>query len=112
VDVLTVMRVSLVFYLLVLVVVVVASVLLWYAADGFGSLTSIEKSIRTLFDLKTFTLHPETVALYMSAAGAVLALAGTLANTLAAVTYNLICDVVGGVRIEVESPVGPGTSEG
>ncbi len=108
VDVLTVVRVSLVFYLLVLVVVVVASVLLWYAADAFGSITSIEKSIRTLFDLKTFTLHPATVAVYTAAAGVVLALAGTLINVLAALTYNLICDVVGGVRIEVESPAGPG----
>ena len=111
VDVLTVVRVSLVFYFLVAVVVVVASVLLWYAADAFGSITSIEKSIRTLFDLKTFTLHPETVAIYTSAAGLVLALAGTLANVLAALTYNLICDVVGGVRIEVESPLGTGSVE-
>jgi hypothetical protein len=108
VDVWTVFRVSLVFYLLVLVVVVVASVLLWYAADDFGNLASIEKSIRTLFDLKTFTLHPATVAAYMSGGGLVLTIAGTLANVLAAITYNLICDVVGGVRIDLEYPSGPG----
>jgi transmembrane protein DUF3566 len=112
VDVWTVFRVSLIFYLLVLVVIVVASVLLWYAADDFGSLASLEKSIRTLFDLKTFTLHPGTVAAYVSVAGIVLTVAGTLANVLAAVTYNLICDVVGGVRIEVESPSGPDSQRG
>jgi hypothetical protein len=103
VDVWTVARVSIVFYLLVAIAVVVASVLLWYAANAYGSLTSIEKSIRTLFDLKTFTLHVGRVAEYTAAGGLVLCLVGTLFNILAALTYNLICDIVGGFRIEVES---------
>ncbi len=103
IDVLTVARVSLVFYFLVAIAVVVASVLLWYAANAYGNLTSIEKSVRTLFDLKTFTLHVDRVAEYTAAGGLVLALVGTLVNILAALTYNLICDIVGGVRIEVES---------
>jgi hypothetical protein len=103
IDVWTVARVSLVFYLLVAIAVVVASVLLWYAANAYGSLTSIEKSVRTLFDLKTFTLHADRVAEYTAAGGLVLALVGTLVNILAALTYNLICDIVGGFRIEVES---------
>jgi Transmembrane domain of unknown function (DUF3566) len=103
VDVSTVARVSLVFYFLVAIAVVVASVLLWYAANAFGSLTSIEKSVRTLFDLRTFTLHVGRVAEYTAAGGLVLALVGTLFNVLAALTYNLICDIVGGFRIEVES---------
>ncbi len=103
IDVLTVARVSLVFYFLVAIAVVVASVLLWYAANAYGSLTSIEKSVRTLFDLKTFTLHADRVAEYTAAGGLVLAMVGTLVNILAALTYNLICDIVGGVRIEVES---------
>jgi Transmembrane domain of unknown function (DUF3566) len=103
IDVWTVARVSLVFYLLVAIAVVVASVLLWYAANAYGSLNSIEKSVRTLFDLKTFTLHVDRVAEYTAAGGLVLALVGTLVNILAALTYNLICDIVGGFRIEVES---------
>jgi Transmembrane domain of unknown function (DUF3566) len=103
IDVWTVARVSLVFYFLVAVAVVVASVLLWYAANAYGSLTSIEKSVRTLFDLKTFTLHAGRVAEYTAGGGLVLTLVGTLVNVLAALTYNLICDIVGGFRIEVES---------
>jgi hypothetical protein len=103
IDVWTVARVSLVFYFLVAVAVVVASVLLWYAANAYGSLTSIEKSVRTLFDLKTFTLHAGRVAEYTAGGGLVLAVVGTLVNVLAALTYNLICDIVGGFRIEVES---------
>jgi hypothetical protein len=102
-DVLTVLRVSVIFYLIFLAIVVVASVLLVDAANAFGTLPSLEKSIRTLFDLKTFTIHPSVVAAYTSAGGAMLAVAGVLANVLAALIYNLIADVVGGIRVEVDS---------
>lgn len=102
VDVLSVAKVSLVFYLIILAVVVIASIMLWYAADAFGTLHSIEKSVRTLFDLRSFTLHVAAVALYTCAGGGVLAVAGTLANVLAAVVYNLISDLVGGVKVDVE----------
>jgi Transmembrane domain of unknown function (DUF3566) len=100
-NVWTVAKVSVVFYLLLLAVVVVASVMLWYVANALGAIQSIEKSVRTLFDLSKFTLHPGAVALYTSLGGAVLALVGTLANILVAVTYNLISDVVGGIRFKI-----------
>jgi hypothetical protein len=102
-DILTVIRVSVIFWLVVLVAFIVASVLLWTAADAFGSLPSIEKSVRTLFSLKSFTLHPGPVAAYTAAGGSVIAVAGTLATIVCAVIYNLIADVVGGVRVELES---------
>lgn len=103
VDVKSVAKVSLVFFLLVLVVIVVASVLLWFAADAFGTLPSIEKSVRTLFSLKSFKLHPGAVAMYTSAAGVVIAIAGTLASILLALIYNLIADAVGGLRVDLDS---------
>jgi len=101
-DVAAVAKVSVLFYLVVLLIAVVASVLLWYAADAFGTLTSFEKSIRTLFSLKSFSVHPGTVAMYTAAGGFVLAIAGTLANILLAFVYNLISDVVGGVKVEID----------
>ena len=67
-NVWTVAKVSLAFYLMLLVAVVIASVLLWYIADAFGSIDSIEKSVKTLFDLKSFTIHPESVAIYTRSA--------------------------------------------
>jgi hypothetical protein len=97
----SVTKVSLVFYLMVLVAVVVASVMLWYVANAFGSITSIEKSVKTLFDLSKFTLHPKSVAEYTAIGGGVVALAGTITNILAALMYNLISDLVGGLRFDV-----------
>jgi Transmembrane domain of unknown function (DUF3566) len=104
IDIWTVVRVSVVFFLIAAIIIVGASMLLWYAADAFGTLPSIEKSIRTLFGLKSFKIHAGAVAEYMMLAGLVLVVAGAIASVLAALVYNLISDVVGGVRIELEAP--------
>jgi uncharacterized protein involved in cysteine biosynthesis len=93
-------RISLAFYLIVLVVLVVASFLLWVVADAFGAVDSIQRTVKSLFDVKTYVLHPFTIALYTSALGAVLAVAGTVANVLAATIYNLISEAVGGIRFQ------------
>ena len=101
-NVLSVLRVSIIFWMVMLTAVVVASVLLWIFADAFGSLPSIEKSIRTLFSLKSFQLHPGQVAFYTFLGGLVVSVAGVFANVLFALIYNLIADVVGGVRVDLE----------
>lgn len=106
VHVWTVLRVSVIFWLVMLTAVVVASVLLWIFADAFGSLPSIEKSIRTLFSLKSFKLHPGQVAFYTFLGGLVVSIIGTCATVLFAVIYNLIADVVGGVRVELDHTSG------
>jgi hypothetical protein len=97
--------VSFIFYLLFFGAVVVASVMLWYVANAVGAIQSIEKSVKTLFDLKEFTLHPSQVAAWTSAGGGVLAIVGTLGNILAALMYNLISDLVGGIRFQVVDDV-------
>lgn len=103
----TVAKVSVVFYLLILAAVVVASVMMWYIANWFGAIQSIEKSVRTLFDLSKFTLHPSEVATYTSIGGAVIAVGGTFANILIACMYNLISDIVGGIRFSIVEETTP-----
>ncbi len=102
-DLLTVIRVSLMFWLVMLAAVVVAAILLYEAANVFGSLPSIEKSIRTLFSLKSFRLHPTVIAEYTGLVGGVIALVGMVGSVVFALIYNLIADVVGGVRVELET---------
>ncbi|HET9732455.1 MAG TPA: DUF3566 domain-containing protein [Acidimicrobiales bacterium] len=102
-DVFSVLKVALVWWLVVLVTLVIASMMLWVFADAFGTLPSLEKSVRTLFSLKAFKLRPGSVALYTAAAGVVVAIAGMLATLVGAVIYNLIADLTGGVRVELES---------
>lgn len=103
VHIASVVKVSLVAWLVVMAALVIASVMLWLFADAFGSLPSIEKSVRTLFSLKSFRLRPGAVALYTALGGAVIAIAGMLATVIGALIYNLIADVTGGVTVELDS---------
>jgi hypothetical protein len=89
------------FYLCVLLVVLIAGVVLWNIAAALGAITSVEKFIRSLFDLTSFKLHPGVILESSVAGGIVLVLLGTGANVLAALIYNLIADVIGGVQVIV-----------
>jgi hypothetical protein len=100
-NVWTVIKVSVAFYVLLLAAFVIASVILYYIANTFGAVDSIEKSARTLFSLKSVSIHPGIVAEYTALGGAVLCVVGTFVNVLAALMYNLISDLVGGIRFTV-----------
>lgn len=99
----SVLRVSFLFYFLGMVVTLLAGVALWNVASALGTITSIDKSMKTLFDLKTFTLRPAPVLAYSVAAGVVLVVVGTLVNVMIAVVFNLISDVTGGLAVRIVS---------
>jgi hypothetical protein len=101
VDVWTVLKVSFLFYLCVFLVLMVAGVILWNVAQAFNVIHSVEKFIRSIFDLQKFTFRPSVVLQSSALGGAIIVLLGTGANVLAALLYNLISDVVGGVQFIV-----------
>ena len=98
-DVASVFKVSFFFYFCVWVVLVVAGVVIWNVAATFGLITSLDKLVRSLFALTSFKLHPLTALEWGGAAVALLCLLGVFVNVLAAVLYNLISDLVGGVQV-------------
>lgn len=99
VSVWSVLKVSLIFYLLVLAVLVIAGVALWNVASDFGVINSLDKLVRSLFALSSFTLHPLAALAWGTAVGGGLCLLGVLVNVVVALLYNLISDMVGGVRV-------------
>ena len=101
VDTWTVLRFSLLFYVSMLVVVVVAGVLLWAAAATVGVVGNVEKFIKELFALESFHLSPVKILEGTVIGGMVLVLLGTGANVVMALIYNLTSDVVGGVEVTV-----------
>ena len=107
IDVWTVFKMSILFYLCVFLVFLIAGVLLWNIAEAFNVITSVEKFIRSLFDLQQFTFRPSVVLESSVLAGGALVLLGTGANVLAALIYNLISDVVGGVQFVVLEEIPP-----
>jgi hypothetical protein len=101
VDAWSVFKVSLVFYALVYVVVLVAGVLLWNLAISTGTVANIEGLVKELFGLDKFTIDGAQLYRASWALGAFLAIGGTGLNVVAAVLFNLITDLVGGVRLTV-----------
>ena len=101
IDTWTVFKVSFIFYALLLAIVLVAGVATWSVAQHLGFIGDIQKSVRSLADDKTFVFHGDVALRYAAAGGGVLALLGTLFNTVAAMLYNLISDVVGGLQVIV-----------
>ncbi len=101
VGLLSVVKMSLAFYLCVFVVVMVAGAVLWNVAEAAGLIRKLDKLVRSLFALSNFQLHPLTALGWGGAAVGALCLLGVLANVLTAVFYNLLADLVGGLQVTV-----------
>lgn len=101
VDAWTVLKVSVLFYGSLLVVWLVAGVVLWMAATVTGVMDNIDTFIAKLFALQSFHFSVAQVLRGSVLGGIVLVALGTGINVVAAVLYNLIADVVGGVEITV-----------
>lgn len=98
VDPWAVLKLSLLFYLSTCVVLLVAGVLLWSAASSAGVIDNVENFITELgFD--DFRFLPGQILRAAGLGGLVLVVAGSCSNVLMTVLYNLIADVVGGVKL-------------
>lgn len=106
VGVLSVLKMSLAFYVCVFVVVMVAGAVLWNIAEAAGLISKLDKLVRSVFALSNFELHPLGALAWGGAVVGSLCLLGVLVNVMVAVIYNLLADLAGGVRvtIEVEEP--------
>lgn len=113
IDPLSVLKLSLAFNLCVLGMFLVASVLLWSAAIGSGSTDNIESFIVDI-GFEDFRLVGEDLFRGFVVFGGALVITFTVMAVLLALLFNLISDVLGGIRytvIEPTEPVGDG-SEG
>lgn len=106
VDAWSVLKVSVVFYVSVYCMLLVAAVLLWMAATATGLRGNIEKVVADLIASGKFHFVGSELLRAGVIGGAVLVVAGTTANVMLAVLYNLITDLVGGVSILVEASPG------
>lgn len=95
------MRFSLLFYLCMLVVWMVAGFFLWAAASTTGLIDNVERFFKELFALESFAVNGGLIFRSTLISGLVLVLLGTGANVLMAVLYNLTSDVVGGIEVTV-----------
>lgn len=100
----SVLKLSLVFYLCVSLVLLVAGIVLWLGASAAGVVENIESFFQDAgFDGFEFAAAQLLRAFAIIAV--ILVVAGTVANLLLAALFNLMSDVVGGVRITLAEDV-------
>jgi hypothetical protein len=97
-NAISVLKVSLLFYLSMFLILLVAAVLLWGAATTIGVVGNIESFMDSI-GFEDFTFEPPVLLRGAALGGAVLVLTGTLGNVIMALLYNLISEVVGGVKV-------------
>jgi hypothetical protein len=95
-----VLRFSLIFYLCMFLILLVAGIVLWIVATITGVRGNVENFISDLIASK---FHFLGLQLLRAAAigGLLLVIIGSGFNMLMALLYNLISDVVGGIEIAV-----------
>jgi hypothetical protein len=102
VNVRSVVRVSVVLYMCLLFTLVVAWVILWIVAGVLGVTGNVEDFVAKLFALDSFHFSFIAQSIAIVLGGSVLIGLGSGANALGAIFYNLIVEVVGGVRLDID----------
>tara|TARA_B100000700_G_scaffold118687_1_gene133461 strand:- start:972 stop:1763 length:792 start_codon:yes stop_codon:yes gene_type:complete len=104
----SVLKVSLVFYLCVWGLMVIATRMLWSAADEAGTIEKVESFIEELFALETFEFDTSQIFRIFVLGGLVLVVGGIGVTVILVILFNLISDLTGGVRftmVEEETAV-------
>lgn len=100
VDPWSVAKVGLAFHLVTYVVVLVALVLLWNVADATGTLGNVERFMES-FGWETFSFDGGRMFANAWVLGLLLVVLLTGLWVIGAVVFNLISELVGGVRVSV-----------
>ena len=101
VDLWSVLKMSVCFYLCGMVVTMVALVALWLIADAVGVIHSVEKFFGDLLQTKNFSFLSADILRGTLLVGAVLVVLQIVITVIAASFYNLFAEIFGGVEITI-----------
>ncbi len=101
IDPWSVLTFSVLFHLAFFAAMLLASVLVWNAALASGTLENIENFITELGDYETFEINGDVVFRSAVIIAGMLTLASSVMVVLLTVVFNLISDLIGGIRITV-----------
>jgi len=97
----SVLKISFVFYLCLWIIMVLAGVMLWSVAVSSGTVELVESFVADLFALDEFLFDAGVIFRAYALGALVLVIAGTAFNVLLCVLFNLISDLMGGIRLTV-----------
>ena len=104
IDPWSVLRVSALFHLVLYLILLITGVLLWNVANTTGTVDNVERFMES-FGWETFEFDGGEIFSQAWVLGLFLVVGLTGLAVLVAVTFNLIADVVGGVRVTVVEDV-------
>jgi hypothetical protein len=99
VELWSVLKLSLILYLCLWAVLLVAALILWNAVDSTGLIDRIEAVVTQIFGLESFAFDPGEIFRVYALGSLVMAILATVFNVMAAVLFNLISELVGGLRL-------------
>jgi hypothetical protein len=95
----SVVKVSFLFYLCVMLVIVGAMMILYAILGAIGALDSVTRLIRDLFADQSFEIHGGWLFSRGMSIGLALVVLWTLINVFIVFLYNLLSDIVGGIEV-------------
>jgi hypothetical protein len=101
VDLWSVLKISVCFYISAVAVVMVALVALWVIADAAGVINSVEKFFGDLLQTKDFTFLSGDILRGTLLVAAVLVVLLIVITVIAAAFYNVFAELFGGVEITI-----------
>jgi hypothetical protein len=97
----SVLKLALVFYFCLWVIMLVSGAILWRVAVSSGVIDNIEGFIESLLVLDNFKFNGDELFRAYAVGGLLMVLVATGFTVLATVLFNLISDLIGGVRVTV-----------
>ena len=101
VDLWTVLKIAICFYLTALVVMLFAGVVLWWIASAVGIVSNVENFVGDLVNSEDFEFLSWNVLRASTLVGLVLVCLMVVWTVLAAAFYNLFASVLGGIEVMV-----------
>ena len=101
VDLWTVLKMSVCFYICAMAVTMVAIIALWVIGDAAGVITSVEDFLGDLLQTEDFTFLDSEILRGTLLVGAVLVVLEIVLTVIAAAFYNLFAELFGGIEITI-----------
>lgn len=101
IDPWSILTFSVLFFLCLFSALLLASVLVWNAAVAAGTIENIESFIREIGDYQTYEIKGDVVFRGAMVIAGIMTLAASVMVVLLVVVFNLISDLVGGIRVTV-----------
>ena len=99
VELWSVLKVSLCFYLAGLAILIIAGLVVWLLLDASGGIHNFEKFMGDIMSAKDYRLVASQILLGAVLVGLVIVALMTIITVIAAALYNLFSELVGGVEV-------------